>query len=56
MCKVVALEQGVVRESQAEEDLWKEVELGTAVWWPHYKCPFRKLGFRALDLTQREGW
>lgn len=44
MCKAVALEQSVVRESQAEEDLWKGVELGTAVRWPHYKSPCRKLG------------
>lgn len=44
MCKVVALEQSVVRESQAEEDLWKGVELGIAVRWPHYKSPCRKLG------------
>ena len=55
VCKVVGLEQGAVRESQAEEDPWKEGELGRAVWWPHYKSPFRKLGFGDVDLTQREG-
>lgn len=31
MCKVAALEQGVVPESPAEEDLWKELELATAI-------------------------